>query len=228
MDHAQETTLRLWILCLSFGSGYSNVTAIERFNQPVSHVTGTASQLARALFEREAFLVGRLLSVLACFLLGSVLAGVLFHHRVFMPKKRYGALMVLGGMIIFLFKNTELLFYFLCFFMGLQNAMFLGYRGHLIRSTHLTGYLSDIGFEIGCLLAGKTKYRWKIGFYLLSIVFFILGGLFSVYFHRLGMQIEFLSGIYLLLGSSYFYLRRRELFSLQKKSQDFGRSTHEK
>lgn len=214
----EEKPLRFWVILLSFGSGYSNVAAMMRFSQPVSHMTGTVSQLALAIYVREAFLVGRLLSVLFCFLCGGILAGYLFHQRKLEPKKRYGVLLFMGGAIILILRNSSFLFYFLVFFMGLQNSMFLGYRGHIIRSTHLTGYISDVGFELGSSLAGTSVHPWKIGFYLLSILLFIIGGVFSVYFYSHSIQIEFLSGIYILLGSSYFYLRRKELFLSQKKA----------
>lgn len=216
MDYPREQkSFSLWILLLSFASGYANVAAMTRFNQPVSHMTGTVSSLALAIFEREAFLVERLLSLLMCFLAGAIFAGILFHKRKIEPKKRYGALLFIGGVIIFVLKNSEVLFYVLGFFMGLQNAMLLDYRGHLIRSTHITGYLSDIGFEMGSFLVGEPRHAWKIVFYTLSIFLFVLGGLFSVYFYSQGNQVELLSGIYILLGSSYFYLRREEL--LKKK-----------
>ncbi|NLY36465.1 MAG: DUF1275 domain-containing protein [Tissierellia bacterium] len=213
-----EKPLTLWVLLLSFGSGYSNITAMMRFSQPVSHMTGMVSQLALAIYVREAFQIGRLLSVLFCFLSGAILAGYLFHQRKLEPKKRYGALLFIGGVIIFILKDSNILFYFLVFFMGLQNSLFLGYRGHIIRSTHVTGYISDVGFELGSSLAGTSTHPWKIGFYLFSILLFILGGISSVYFYSHGVQLELLSGTYVLLGSSYFYLRRRELFLFEKKA----------
>lgn len=212
-----EKPLSFWVLLLSFGSGYINIAAMMLFNQPVSHVTGTISQLSMAIFEREAFLVGRLLSVLLSFLSGGILAGYIFHQRRLEPKKRYGVILFLGGVIIFFLKNSDLLFYFLAFLMGLQNSMFLSYRGHLIRSTHLTGYLSDVGFELGSSFAGTSTHPWKVGFYISSILLFLLGGILSLYFYYQGIQIELLSGIYILLGGGYFYLRRKELF-LQKKA----------
>lgn len=208
----ENKSLSVWVLLLSLASGYSNITAMIRFNQSVSHMTGIVSQLALAIFDREAWIVVELFSVLICFLFGATLSGYIFHQRKLEPKKRYGTLLCIVGVLIFLLRNSESLFYFLAFSMGLQNSMFLMYRGHLVRSTHLTGYISEIGFELGSSLAKTSKDPWKITFYSLSIFLFILGGLLSAYLNSHNIQIEFLSGFYILLGCSYFLLVRKKLF----------------
>ncbi|NLC25304.1 MAG: DUF1275 domain-containing protein [Fastidiosipila sp.] len=208
----EDKSLSVWVLLLSLASGYSNITAMMRFNQSVSHMTGVVSQLALAIFDREALIAVKLFAVLICFLLGAIFSGYIFHQRKLEPKKRYGTLLFFVGILILLLRNSEYLFYFLAFFMGLQNSMFLMYRRHLVRSTHLTGYISEIGFELGSSLAKTSKDPWKITFYSLSIFLFILGGLLSAYLKGHNIQVEFLSGLYLFLGSSYFLLVRKRLF----------------
>lgn len=212
MSTAENRYLSLWVLLLSLVSGYTNVTAILRFELPVSHVTGTASNLALAISGREAFLGGRLLCLLIFFLLGSGLAGIVFSSRRLEPKKRYGLILLAISLGVYLLRESSFLLYFLSFVMGLQNSFFLGYRGHLIRSTHLTGYLSDLGFELGSLLIGKAKHSWKILFYFLSIVFFILGGVLSAFLAASSYQVQVLALIYLGLSTYYCIIRRRELF----------------
>ena len=47
----------------------------------------------------------------------------------------------------------------------------------LVRSSHITGYLTDAGFTFGEYLKLYREDVWKIKFYLLSILFFIIGGI---------------------------------------------------
>lgn len=223
MSTADNRGLSFWVLLLSLASGYANVTAILGFGQPVSHVTGSFSNLALALIDREAFLGGRLLCLLLLFLFGSILAGIIFSSRRLEPRRHYGLILFLFGVSIYLARESSYLLYLLSFIMGLQNSFFLGHRGQLVRSTHLTGYLSDLGFELGALLAGRSWHSWKVIFYLLSIGFFILGGVLSAYLISHGIQVEVLALLYLFLSIYYCILRREELFMRTK-----GRSHYEK
>ncbi len=54
--------------------------------------------------------------------------------------------------------------------------MFIYYRGMIVRSSHLQGYLTDTGFALGRYGAiGKTDH--KIIFYMASIACFPVRGL---------------------------------------------------
>lgn len=204
--------LSLWILLLSLASGYANMSAVLKFNQPVSHVTGSIACLAQEIFDGQAFQVGRLLSVMTFFLLGATLAGILFSQRSPEPRKCFGFIPIFGGIGAYLMKDWQGLLYYLSFLMGLQNAMFLDYRGHLIRSTHFTGYMTDIGFELGSYLMGRRHQSWKILFYFWSILLFIVGSIMSAYFAGLGLQMEVLALIYIFLGVYYIVFRWQHLF----------------
>lgn len=208
----ENRILSLWILLLSLGAGYVNITTILKFNQPVSHMTGNASALAQGIFAGEAFLVGRLFSVLLFFLLGSTLAGMLFCRKTREPRACFSLIPMLGGIFAYLLKDRSFLLYYLAFLMGLQNTLFIDYRGYLIRSTHLTGYLSDVGFELGSLLAGRKNDSWKISFYLVSFLSFVLGGILAAYLSSQGVLMEGLALTYIFIGLYYLLVRRKQLF----------------
>ncbi|NLY73043.1 MAG: DUF1275 domain-containing protein [Tissierellia bacterium] len=209
---SREGLLSLWILLLSFGSGYVNMSAVLKFGQPVSHATGNITSLAQGIFDGQAFLVGRLLSVMVSFVLGATFAGMLFSKRSHDPRKRFGFIPLFGGIGAYLLRDYQGLLYYLSFLMGLQNAMFLDYRGHLVRSTHFTGYMTDIGFELGSYIMGRRHQSWKIVFYFLSILLFIIGGIMSAIFDGLGMQMEVLALLYIFLGVYYIVFRWQHLF----------------
>jgi uncharacterized membrane protein YoaK (UPF0700 family) len=59
------------------------------------------------------------------------------------------------GSVIFLSLGVVLL----CFLMGLQNALMTKISKRAIRTTHLTGVLTDIGIELGKLGKLNDHYR---------------------------------------------------------------------
>lgn len=193
---------------LSLDSGLANVTTLLRFERPVSHMTGNLSSMVLAVGSGEGQLFLRLFLALTLFLLGGMLSGFLFRERLFAPQKRYGVLLILGGLVSLFLRERPELFYFLCFFMGTQNAMFVGFRGTLVRTTHFTGYLSDIAFELGAFFSCKGHHGWKIRLYLASILCFLIGGAVAFWAVPRGGAELFLAGAYLMSGSYYFLLRR--------------------
>jgi uncharacterized membrane protein YoaK (UPF0700 family) len=76
----------------------------------------------------------------------------------------------------------------LCFIMGLQNAMVTKISQAEIRTTHMTGVVTDIGIELGRLLYWNRSRerdaihrvqanRDKLGIHLLIVSLFFVGGL---------------------------------------------------
>lgn len=210
-ESTEKKLITLWILLLSFANGFANVLALLRFVYPVSHVTGLTSQLALAMARGELGPLGILLRGFLLFFLGSTLAGILFYQRDFQPKKRYGGILFIGGILVFLLKNTPLLHLFLFFYMGVINGMFIFYRDVVVRTTHVTGYLTDAGFELGAALRGGRGHGWKILFYLGSIGLFFLGGYLATLEWK--DPVMLLAFTYIFLGGYYFVVRRRHFRS---------------
>lgn len=207
--------LTIWILLLSFASGFSNVVALRSFLWPVSHVTGLASQMAMSLAQGQTDLVFMLFRGFVLFFLGATVSGILFHERKFQPGKRYGILLSIGALIIFALRNSSHLHLFLFFFMGLNNTMFILYRGILVRTTHITGYLTDAGFELGAIIRQGTFRLWRLAFYLISIGLFMAGGVLAA-LPKISPVVP-LSLIYAALGVYYFILRRIALAAAKAK-----------
>ena len=89
--------------------------------------------------------------------------------------------------------------YLLTFIFGFQNSLFLKYEGALIRSTHITGYLTDSAAIIGKYLRTKDSSRLHVSiFFLISIGFFILGGI--LYFYVKSFSQILVALIYLILA----------------------------
>ena len=61
--------------------------------------------------------------------------------------------------------------------MGIQNAMVSHYQGAIIRTTHLSGVLTDLGLALGYFFRGLKKEKKKIILHLLILIGFITGSI---------------------------------------------------
>jgi uncharacterized membrane protein YoaK (UPF0700 family) len=60
---------------------------------------------------------------------------------------------------------------------GMQNALATRYRGLVLRTTHITGLLTDLGQLLGMRLRGHPIEPWKITTPLLLALAFTLGSM---------------------------------------------------
>lgn len=197
-----------WIFYLTLLAGAMNVTALLEFGHSVSHHTGNASRLA--LGEGNA---GIVVGIFFAYFLGALMAGYIFHQRHLSPKNRYGVVMLLMGTGLWAFVamgRPALTLYFMALVLGLQNGLFITYHGMLIRTTHLTGYLSDAGFAIGSFLRGEKHSLQRAVFYLSSIGMFILGGWLITFVEGI-WRLPILATAYI-LGGFYFFVLRHHFF----------------
>lgn len=155
-------------------------------HQALSHMSGTAAifgaELARG--QREAVL--HALWVLSFFFLGCVLSGVLIRNSTLQLGRRYGVALMLESAL--LFASTYLLVngqgagdFLAAMACGLQNALATTYSGAVIRTTHITGIITDLGLAAGAALRRDTVDRRRAGLYALLALGFVggsvLGGL---------------------------------------------------
>ncbi|MCW6683058.1 DUF1275 domain-containing protein [Aerococcaceae bacterium NML160702] len=210
MKQEQSTAwLNGWLFLLNGVAGFMNLATILYLKTASTHYTGHLSQLAFDLGRGNFSHFSWLLAVIASFVCGSMLSGYLFADRVFYLKRRYGVtLMILGAghlLLALLLYHPFWLICYCAFCAGTQNGLFIFYRGALVRTTHFTGYLTDIGFELGRTLKGQHDAFWKVRFYLASIGYFVLGGVLA---YSVGESALKLVGVgYLLAGSYYFVFR---------------------
>lgn len=151
---------------LAFIAGFVNVVGLLGFeHQAVSHVTGMTSQLGLALVQNNHGMAFHLVMILLAFFLGAMISGFVVRDSHLKLGRRYGvALMIeslLLGFSVQLLNRGELLGVMLvaaaC---GLQNGMASTYSGAIIRTTHVTGLVTDAGIVVGQSLAGlRPDYR---------------------------------------------------------------------
>ena len=209
----KDRRFKIWIAFLTFLSGFINVGAIRSFSLPVSHHTGNVSHLALSIAHKNIPEVFIICSAILAFFAGAFFSGLLFHQRKFGLKKRYGILLMGLAMIFLslaLFKTPQILkVSALSFAAGVQNAMFIFYGDILVRTTHITGYLTDAAFALAmCLRGKKDKFRFFL-FYSLNILFFLAGGITA---GLIKISSFFIASacLYLIAGLYYFMMRRKQ------------------
>ena len=150
---------------LAFVAGAINAGGFLAVAQYTSHVTGMVSSLA------DNFALGRLdlvvdaaVAVLS-FLLGAICCAVMVNYaRRKEMASEYALPLLLEAVLILCFglmgarlsQFEGLLVPFavvlLCFIMGLQNAVVTKLSNTVIRTTHMTGIVTDLGIELGKLI----------------------------------------------------------------------------
>ena len=198
---------------LTFCAGYVNSVALSGFvNRSVSHVTGTVSQGACAFIQSD--IRGGLLAlyVVLSFFAGATLSGIIVKNEQLKAGRRYGvALLIEAGLLLLatvLFCHGrlagELVASGAC---GLQNALVATYSGSVIRTTHLTGILSDLGSAFGCYLAGREVNRLQIKLHGTIVLGFVLGALAGAVGFRLRGYLSLLLPATVIAGAGMAYMR---------------------
>lgn len=152
-------------LLLAFVAGAINAGGFLAVRQYTSHVTGLVSSMADHLVLGEGALVASALAAVLAFLLGAMCCAVMvnFARRRAMASE-YALPLLLEALLILCFglmgawlaRFEGLLIpatvALLCFIMGLQNAVVTKLSNAVIRTTHMTGVVTDLGIELGKLL----------------------------------------------------------------------------
>jgi uncharacterized membrane protein YoaK (UPF0700 family) len=151
-------------MLLAFVAGALNAGGFLAVQRYTSHVTGMLSSLADNLALGEFGLVVDAAVAVLAFLLGAMCCAVLVNvaRRRRMSSEYALPLMLEAGLILcFGLLGSQLAHFegllvpftviLLCFIMGLQNAVVTKLSNAHIRTTHMTGIVTDLGIEVGKL-----------------------------------------------------------------------------
>ena len=181
--------LPLWVqfgaFLLALNAGMINVIGlITLLHQSVSHMTGNASMLAISIIQGDFSNIIFLILVILSYVLGSSYSGFILGNSHFKVGRRYGLPLSLMTLFIVLswwfisdYPRYGLLW--ACAAMGIQNAMVSHYQGAIIRTTHLSGVLTDLGLALGYLFRGLQVEKKRVILHLLILFGFILGGVIA-------------------------------------------------
>lgn len=186
---------------LAFVAGAANAGGFLAIQRYTSHMTGIVSEMADNLVLGNFFLGAGGLAILGAFMSGAATTAVLVHwarrrnlHSEFAFSLMLEAvLLLLFGLLganlnvlVEIFLPTTVLV--LSFIMGLQNAIVTKISKAEIRTTHMTGVVTDLGIELGRLFYwNRTLHddqilfvkadRDKLGIHAMILFLFFTGGL---------------------------------------------------
>jgi uncharacterized membrane protein YoaK (UPF0700 family) len=170
-EQALEQNRHLLPGALAFAgtAGFINSIALGAFGSPVSHMTGAVSYFGIELAGGSLRNALATLTIILSFMLGAALAGLIVGAQDLAPGRRYGwslcceGALLAGSMALLTSGHTSgvLLIAMAC---GLQNATTSSYFGLMIRTTHVTGTVTDIGVMLGHWLRHRHVERRKLAF----------------------------------------------------------------
>lgn len=149
-----------WVL--AFVAGAINAGGFLAISQYTSHVTGLASGFADQLVLGQLQLAAQALIGIVAFVLGAVTCSMLVNFaRRHELRSKYALPLLLEASLILVFGlmgawlsafNAFIIPFtvmLLCFIMGLQNAIVTKLSNSVVRTTHMTGVVTDLGIELG-------------------------------------------------------------------------------
>ncbi|WP_329740569.1 YoaK family protein [Dyella sp. A6] len=159
-------------------------------HQPVSHLTGTSTQLGMSLARGD---VGEVLHwglTILSFLVGAASSGFIVQQRTLELGRRYGVVLVLESLLLFaatslIHRHNVVGIYLAVGACGLQNAMVSTYSGATFRTTHVSGIFTDLGIYIGQRLRGVDVDMLRIHVCLLVAGNFIAGSALGAFGYAL-------------------------------------------
>ncbi len=187
---------------LAFTAGVVDVTGFLGLRQFTSHMSGVTATLAAELGTEGVRVMMRPAMVLGCFLAGAAFCAVVVNWERRRSRESLFAVPVAIEALLLaavsIFGGSGHLFASLAvmgFSMGLQNAVITKISDAEIRTTHVTGTITDIGIELGRLFYWNRTPRGtevradrrKLALLTLLVALFFIGGTMSaVMFHRVG------------------------------------------
>lgn len=151
-------------LLLACNAGAINAGGFLAVQQYTSHMTGLVSMLADELaLGRFNWVLTGVFSILA-FVAGAAISTLMINWaRRRRSRHAYSAPLLLVALLMLVFgllgsyqriigAELTITIMVLCFVMGMQNAIITKVSNSVIRTTHVTGVVTDIGIELGKML----------------------------------------------------------------------------
>lgn len=162
-------------------AGYINSVVLGFFHTPVSHMTGAVSHLGGDLAAGQFLDAWASLSIVLGFVGGAALAGIIVGAWQLIPSRRYGVALMMEGALLalataLLLTKQRLGLGLVAMACGVQNATTSSYCGLIIRTTHVTGTVTDIGVMLGHWLRHRQIELWKLRFLTAVALAFGVGG----------------------------------------------------
>jgi uncharacterized membrane protein YoaK (UPF0700 family) len=179
-----------WLACMA---GATNAVGFLGFeHEAVSHLTGTSTMLGVAATDQAFASAAHLAGIVLSFFLGAAAAGVIVGRVPLQLGRRYGwallleAALLCAAMVV-LMRGSTAGHHLASAACGLQNGMVSSYSGAVVRTTHVSGLVTDLGTMLGASLRGERGNRRQATLYLLLLAGFLSGAVLgAVLYGRAG------------------------------------------
>lgn len=199
---------------LAASAGYTNVVLLRSEFTAVTHITGTVSTLSADVGASDVKDAVRVLSIIASFICGAMISGFILGGESLRLGRPYGVAMMTQGLLLtagtaLLWQGFPMGVQAVAVSAGLQNAMASSYGGLIIRTTHVTGVATDLGFRLGAWIRRRETEVWTL-VHLGALIggFFVGGVVGAIAAARWGSGALLIpAGIVTALGAGYYTLR---------------------
>lgn len=176
LERTAKNNTRLGV-ALTFVAGATNAGGFLAVGQYTSHMTGVVSSVADSLVLGNISVALAGIAMLCAFLAGAMATAILvnwglrrsLHGAYGLPLLLEAVLLLIFGFFgsainVAAYVFVPLTVVLLCFIMGLQNAVITKISRAEIRTTHITGLVTDMGIELGKMVyinwgTGSTPVR---------------------------------------------------------------------
>ncbi|KAB7898911.1 DUF1275 domain-containing protein [Rouxiella sp. S1S-2] len=207
-------------LVLATTAGILNAMALGAFGIFPSHMSGNTSQLSSEVSNTDLSDVLFLAAMIGAFVIGSVTSRLLaisgLKNNI---RTIYSIILLLEGILLVLVSLFETYYYsygnsheiiiFLGFLMGVHNSTSTQLSSGRVRSTHITGTLTDIGIALASVMASLLRrdpskqvkvQRSQLITHLVTLSSFLIGGIAGLLlFKQFGFNSMVAVGIFLVL-----------------------------
>lgn len=166
---------------LAFIAGIINVAGFLGVqHQGITHLTGTTTLLGIAVGDGDSAQVLHFGAMIVAYLAGAIASGVIIQDSTLKLGRRYGVVLAAEALLLIgaaQLLGTDHVFgnYLASAACGLQNAMASTYSGAVLRTTHVSGTLTDLGIFVGHRLRGVATDARHARLLLVLFVSFLAG-----------------------------------------------------
>jgi uncharacterized membrane protein YoaK (UPF0700 family) len=140
---------------LALIGGFVNSAGFVLVGSFTSHVTGNVGRFANDILSHQFRAAAAAMAMIGAFFVGAFIASLIIESNHFnRTPNAYGFALSIEALLLALFIATaglrlaDMSATLLCAAMGMQNSLVTRLSGAVVRTTHLTGVVTDIGIEV--------------------------------------------------------------------------------
>lgn len=217
-----------WVLAggtaLAFVAGMINAIGYLGFrHQAVTHMTGTTSLLGIGLANGDADQILHFGGLLLAFMLGCAASGIIIGDGALRLGRRYGVALAIESGLLFaavplLHAQNDYGLWLASAACGLQNAMAGTFSGAVVRTSHVSGIVTDLGTFLGQFIRGIEVDARRVRLYAVLFAGFLCGGGAATFFYARWQERALLLPAALtgVVGIAYTLYRHRQAAYVQR------------